>query len=520
MKILKVKLKQHTPLVHFQHDQYGATLRASEVKPLLDKYIVSREFKNDYEQCKYYLIGYKFSKLDQATDRIDEEEKLNGKLRQKFLFQNYRALNYKLKISTTTLDESFKLEFFGGKTKFNPKTRKEETKYFNEDYPLILSNMGGKNSKDELLNFSYAESVDLFFSIVINQNNQESLYCSKLKEILSKYISLFFANTNWGQRSTKGFGSFAVVDIDNIPQEWNHGNLFLDGTPFMKYELRDIDLQNDMKVLFSVIDFYWKCLKSGINCTRREITNTGVIRKNFERGDNSGKRYIKAYLWEYLNNKLKNYTWEKRKIKEELNLIGSPTLFDLSPKPNMHIPFFARGLMGCPTDSILYRIPTGRKGSNGKEVFEQVSVNLSNANINDRNDKIERIASPIMFKPVFRNIDNHKWVYIYILFNQDLIDKLNEEASNFKFKFVGNGRFTEIDLKPKDFNFDYKDLIKNYHWSFYSNKDLFESIFMLPFSKRLKEHQFKMIARDFSWNNLLGRNNGESLISFGVTKLV
>lgn len=36
---LEVKLKQHTPLIHFQHDQEGATLRASEVKPKLDRYL-------------------------------------------------------------------------------------------------------------------------------------------------------------------------------------------------------------------------------------------------------------------------------------------------------------------------------------------------------------------------------------------------------------------------------------------------------------------------------------------------
>ena len=28
MKTLKVTLKQHTPLIHFQHDQYGAILQA------------------------------------------------------------------------------------------------------------------------------------------------------------------------------------------------------------------------------------------------------------------------------------------------------------------------------------------------------------------------------------------------------------------------------------------------------------------------------------------------------------
>lgn len=41
MNTLTVDLKQHTPLIQFQADQEGATLRASEVKPRLDKFIKS-----------------------------------------------------------------------------------------------------------------------------------------------------------------------------------------------------------------------------------------------------------------------------------------------------------------------------------------------------------------------------------------------------------------------------------------------------------------------------------------------
>ena len=39
---LEFTLKQHTPIIHFQHDQDGATLRASEVKPKLDRFIYSK----------------------------------------------------------------------------------------------------------------------------------------------------------------------------------------------------------------------------------------------------------------------------------------------------------------------------------------------------------------------------------------------------------------------------------------------------------------------------------------------
>ena len=37
---LELELKQHSPLIHFQADDVGATLRASEVKPKLDTYLM------------------------------------------------------------------------------------------------------------------------------------------------------------------------------------------------------------------------------------------------------------------------------------------------------------------------------------------------------------------------------------------------------------------------------------------------------------------------------------------------
>ena len=43
---LTFKLKQHTPLIHFQHDQTGATLRATELKPKLDRFLVEK-FKKE-----------------------------------------------------------------------------------------------------------------------------------------------------------------------------------------------------------------------------------------------------------------------------------------------------------------------------------------------------------------------------------------------------------------------------------------------------------------------------------------
>lgn len=41
----EIELKQHTPIIHFQHDEPGATLRASELKPKIDKFI-AHELEN------------------------------------------------------------------------------------------------------------------------------------------------------------------------------------------------------------------------------------------------------------------------------------------------------------------------------------------------------------------------------------------------------------------------------------------------------------------------------------------
>ena len=46
-----------TPIIHFQHDQAGATLRATEVKPKLDKYLLKcAEGEIDKETIQSWYI--------------------------------------------------------------------------------------------------------------------------------------------------------------------------------------------------------------------------------------------------------------------------------------------------------------------------------------------------------------------------------------------------------------------------------------------------------------------------------
>lgn len=522
MKTLKVKLKQHTPLIHFQHDQYGATLRASEVKPKLDKYIIEHEFENNYEKCKYYLVGYKFSCKNSEKERKAEERTLNVKLEQKFKSQNYRALNYKLRIKSDELADKFKIPYKEEKCKFNPSIGRSEFRHYNENFPFVLSNMGGKQNKEELVNFSCSDSLELLFLECLDFDNRKDIAINNstlisLSDIIEKYVVCFFVNHNFGQRATKGFGSFTVVEINDKSHdksyEWIPGSM--SPAPFFKYKQVAGDLYDRMKVLFNIIDFYWRCLKSGVNYTKRKKTNRGIIRTSFKVGNEYRYAYIKSYLWKYLNNR--GYTWEKRKIKEDLSLIGLAAMFDSLHKENNNNCFFARGLMGCSTESIQYRIPRGEWELNKKnkesEKFDKVEVKISNSNTHNKSDKIERIASPIFFKPVLREVNGCEYVYVYILFDDNLIKKLNDVASDYIFNFSAKGSNVNMRLKPFGFSFDYADLIKSYHLSFYDDKDVFESIFRIPFDKRTDGHKFKMIARDSKWNNILDVKNENVMIS-------
>ncbi len=55
-------LKQHTPLIHFQHDQPGATLRATELKPKLDRFLRGYQ-KLDYpnDRALPYKVHIKYN---------------------------------------------------------------------------------------------------------------------------------------------------------------------------------------------------------------------------------------------------------------------------------------------------------------------------------------------------------------------------------------------------------------------------------------------------------------------------
>lgn len=231
MKELIVTLKQHTPMIHFQHYQENATLRASEVKPKLDRYIMEKLGEN-YNENKY--------------EKGCEIAKKNGWI----IGEN--ALNYKMKI-TPKGENLIKLDIT---TKEKEKNGKINLFYHTEYFPLLLSNMGGKEDKKSLTNFSMYKSLTIKI-----QTTSETLY-----KMLYEIIPEFIMNNNFGQRSNKGFGSFSIEDITDNNKNKTEINCFniigKNAYYFYIKNIKDINSIKEQKRVFNKISSIWKEIKN------------------------------------------------------------------------------------------------------------------------------------------------------------------------------------------------------------------------------------------------------------------
>ena len=151
-------LSQQTPLIHFQYDQEGATLRATEVKPKLDQYLIQHA-------------------------HISPDAPFRLKVGKDFT----NALDYKLRFSCEDR-ELVDLDEKVGKKKL---------------YDIYYGDMGKK----------IEEKIK---GVKAKKNITCTIICvhEELRKLISQHISDFFIVTNFGRMQRKGFGSFLVVQDD------------------------------------------------------------------------------------------------------------------------------------------------------------------------------------------------------------------------------------------------------------------------------------------------------------------
>lgn len=250
---ITIKLQQHSPIIHFQHDQQGACLRATELKPKLDKFIIREHFNKKFAAYKHFLVEYEHEKYTN----------LNAKEKKDYIENIHEALDYKITIlSPTAIEEDIK-------------------------HSLFFGNLG-KSHKDK-------KSISLYLPHTKDITLEIFSIKSDLMDIIKLYLSQLFAVENFGTRQDKGFGSY-FISIRDQRYHKDISDILPEGTFYI--EINTIDDRE----IFTTIAYYYKRLKSGINQGYQ-----GECKKG----------YHKAYLYKYLEEKCNyDWTWEKRWLKE------------------------------------------------------------------------------------------------------------------------------------------------------------------------------------------------------------
>ncbi len=381
---LNFKLKQHTPIIHFQHDQSGATLRASELKPKLDKFLIE--------------------KLALTTDTIKKGEKvIVPKKEYEDWFNNKEklSLDYKVRIEAEErrmkLNNLIDLEI---KIKRNNHTGQNEEKLIPTNLPGFFGNMmkieefvsGKKNPKK----VTFYSDISIYFTSFTPTINNRTLI-----EVIKEYFAEFLATTNFGTRQGKGFGSF-TIEKQKIKLSDNY-----------YFTIQDKD-GSDFKNLFKVIDLFYRCLKSGLNIKTKDRHTGRLI----------DKMYFKSLMFKYAKDLSPSEQWDKRSIRHALYIDDwkyknisdksgvffnrndkTGTVHYTATKPEDRKYYDFRDLLGLSTEQ------DWRFYHNSKVKKEVTKEEIINGNI--QNFTIDRFQSPITIKPVF-DIDQKKWL-VYIL---------------------------------------------------------------------------------------------------------
>lgn len=394
-----------TPLIHFQHDQSGATLRATEVKPKLDKYLLkcAKEENINNEVLSSWLIK------DNLGGNEAEEQKNDRK-----------SFHYKMKIQK--------------------KDTPEDSEILLDDCKFYFGNQGN------------AEKKDIVFS---NCELEITCFIPDLLNFLHKHIFDFFVLHNFGTRQTKGFGGFLLQyqndDGSALEQEESEIQSKIDDVfknskqPHFYAEMPQSD-KNSIKNRMNHALTVYSIMKNGLNATRYDENNHRYRFRN---------RYIKGWTMRpYLDTQSKRLRMigsDKAFIKSKIH---HPNPVDDQEKENLDRDYpqytFIRALLGL-AENYEFRDRYRNNGStttqkNGRTIINYTPVGVSVISCPSNSDgtpkidpntgvetvkksaEIQRFASPVTIK-----IFNHR---IYFLFNDSYKQMLDRTFLFLSFRKV------------------------------------------------------------------------------------
>jgi hypothetical protein len=349
---LEFTLQQHTPLIHFQHDQAGATLRATEVKPKLDQFIIEKLLKEQDVRFDYYELQddgrQKFITAREAFSRCalnsknDEQKKWASWLVGKGNNEHV-ALDYKMVIEA-----------------FNTQSRIIDQ---HDRVPMYFGNMG-------------EEYINKPMSLTTCDKLKIDIMCinDSLRLAIKNSFPYFLSRTNFGTRQNKGYGCFFFHNDDK--NEYLPINNYLKGIPCLKI------IQKDWRSSLFVINYYYQRLKSGVNYNYKDI-KTGRLFCHYH------PSFFRDFMYS-------SYTvqWEKPWLKQKFFPVPA----------SLNNPKFARAFLGL---SPKFEFKNRHNYCNPKPA----TYPRSDFGVEVNSDTISRHKSPITFKPIITN----KGTEIYVL---------------------------------------------------------------------------------------------------------
>jgi hypothetical protein len=332
------KLVQHTPLIHFQHSEPHACLRATEVKPKLDRFLIEQLEKDDRfgdGRWKKWFVG-------------------DG---------SQQSFDYMMRITPNSerVDRTQSIERAIARAEHRPPNAS-----LHEIHKNYFGNMASGNNIQDTIRETFKES--LFYKDGLTLTIR--CFIPELLTLIDEHIRGFFMMHNFGTRQRKGFGSF-TVDISTKPNEPKGFDLVGKYCPNAYYCKLDGNVNAD-----ALLDAVWVI--------------SAFLRSGFNRGEGN---YVRGFVFRYFQREKNPLANDKAFVKQQVlhNVYNEATRGEhLHPYGNNVRYRYVRGLLGTNENSRFCRAPRG-------ETREDRTVH--NIYIHSA-EGVERFPSPLLFKPI------------------------------------------------------------------------------------------------------------------------
>lgn len=336
------KLVQHTPLIHFQHSEPHACLRATEVKPKLDRFLIEQLEKDDRfgdDRWKKWFVGdgsqQSFDYMMRITPNSEQVER------------------------THSIENG--IERAIARAEHRPPNAS-----FHEIHKNYFGNMASGNNIQDTIRETFKES--LFYKDGLTLTIR--CFIPELLTLIDEHIRGFFMMHNFGTRQRKGFGSF-TVDISTEPNAPKGFDLVGKYCPNAYYCKLDGNVNAD-----ALLDAVWVL--------------SAFLRSGFNRGEGN---YVRGFVFRYFQREKNPLANDKAFVKQKVlrNVYNEATRGEhLHPYGNNVRYRYVRGLLGTNENSRFCRAPRG-------ETREDRTVH--NIYIHSA-EGVERFPSPLLFKPI------------------------------------------------------------------------------------------------------------------------